>query len=65
MEAEKPPIEEVDEGSEELFLSKHSEWDALQWLEEFLPGGSQIACAKAEMQRKGLSSTSLHYAVRA
>ncbi len=65
MEAEKPVADEAAEGSEELFLSKHSEWDALQWLEKFLPGGSQNACAKAEMQRKGFTSTSLHYAVRA
>ena len=49
---------------EELFMTKHPEWDALQWLEKFLPGGSQIACAKAEMERKGFTSTSLHYAVR-
>ena len=47
---------------EELFCSKHAEWAALQWLEAFLPGGSQIACAKAEMERKGLTSRSLHYA---
>ena len=47
---------------EELFCSKHAEWEALQWLEAFLPGGSQIACAKAEMERKGLTSRSLHYA---
>ena len=65
MEAEKPAPEAPAEGSEELFLSKHPEWDALQWLEKFLPGGSQSACAKAEMQRKGLTTTtSLHYAVR-
>ena len=64
MEAEKPAPEAPVEGSEELFLSKHPEWDALQWLEKFLPGGSQSACAKAEMQRKGFTTTSLHYAVR-
>lgn len=68
---EAPAVEEAREDEEreggdgeELYLSKHVEWNALQWLEAFLPGGSQIACAKAEMERKGLSSTSLHYAVR-
>ncbi len=64
MEAETRTAGEAAECSEELFLSKHSEWDALQWLEKFLPGGSQNACAKAEMQRKGFTSASLHYAVR-
>ena len=47
---------------EELYTSRHPETAALEWLEHFLPGGSQIATAKGEMERKGLTSRSLHYA---
>jgi hypothetical protein len=49
-------------GSEELFQSRAPEWETLQWLEGFLPGGSQGFVCKAEMARKGLTSRSLHYA---
>ena len=36
---------------EELYTSRHPETAALEWLERFLPGGSQIATAKGEMER--------------
>ena len=50
-----------DAGAEEPYTSQHSEIAALQWLHDKIPG-THSACAAAEMERKGTTSTSLHYA---